>query len=270
MSSQKPASMSFLLAILSSSTPFTKPISIVLKSFLLFLEMELTSQSLSHARLLPKPLVTCCTSSLSASAPVFPSRVSVPAYTSLLLNCSTSYSKQLRGAANIRDKHQERILGPVHASSDAGRPSSADVAAERWLLQPVGDGDSRHIGFKVEMPGAFEIASSVVTVGRLPEKADMVIPVATVSSLHARIQKKEGSLLVTDLDSTNGTFIDDRKLRPGVAANVSPGSSITFGDTHLAMFRVSKLQTVDASTEAEELAEKPEPENSEASSESAA
>ncbi|KAK4268635.1 hypothetical protein QN277_025255 [Acacia crassicarpa] len=43
----------------------------------------------------------------------------------------------------------------------------------------TGDGDSRHIGYKVEMPGAYEIASSDVTVERVPEKADLVIPVAT-------------------------------------------------------------------------------------------
>ncbi|KAF8009341.1 hypothetical protein BT93_J0363 [Corymbia citriodora subsp. variegata] len=226
----------------------------------------MTSQSLSHARLLPKPLVNFA-SSLSVSAPVLPSKASIPAHTSLLLNCSSSCPKRLQGA-KIRAKHQQRILGPVHASSEAEVSSSADAVAERWLLQPVGDGDTRHIGFKVDMPGAFEIASSVVTVGRLPGKADLVIPVATVSGLHARIQKKEGSLLVTDLDSTNGTFIDDRKLRPGVAATVSPGSCVTFGDTHLAMFLVSKLQNVEASTEAEETKEKPEPENSEGSIES--
>lgn len=51
----------------------------------------------------------------------------------------------------------------------------------------------------------------------------------SVSGVHARIQKKEGNLLVTDLDSTNGTFIDDKKLKPGVVATVSSGSSITFG-----------------------------------------
>ncbi|XP_057960087.1 uncharacterized protein LOC131152289 isoform X2 [Malania oleifera] len=67
-----------------------------------------------------------------------------------------------------------------------------------------------------------------------------------VSGLHARIQKKEGNLLVTDLDSTNGTFIDDKRLRPGAVATVLPGSCITFGDTHLAMFQVSKLENVEA------------------------
>lgn len=51
----------------------------------------------------------------------------------------------------------------------------------------------------------------------------------TVSGLHARIKKKGGVLLVMDLDSTNGTFIDEKRLRPGVVATVSPGSCITFG-----------------------------------------
>lgn len=34
-----------------------------------------------------------------------------------------------------------------------------DGDGDRWLLQPVGDGDSRHIGFKVPMPDAYEISS---------------------------------------------------------------------------------------------------------------
>ncbi|XP_021910683.1 uncharacterized protein LOC110824403 [Carica papaya] len=91
------------------------------------------------------------------------------------------------------------------------------------------------------MPGAFEIASNDVTVGRLPQKADMVIPVATVSAVHARIQKEGGNLLVTDLDSTNGTFVDEKRLRPGLAVPVSSGSCVTFGTsltpiTHIEFF----------------------------------
>eukprot|EP00262_Sarcandra_glabra_P021457 TRINITY_DN911_c0_g1_i1.p1 TRINITY_DN911_c0_g1~~TRINITY_DN911_c0_g1_i1.p1 ORF type:complete len:224 (-),score=49.00 TRINITY_DN911_c0_g1_i1:172-843(-) len=135
------------------------------------------------------------------------------------------------------------------SSSSSSSDNPSPDSSERWLLEPVGDGDSRHIGFRVPLPSAFEMASNVVTVGRLPDKVDMVIPVATVSGLHARLEKKEGTLLVTDLDSTNGTFIDEKKLRPGTVATVTPGSCITFGDTHLAMFQVSKLKNADASSE---------------------
>lgn len=50
-----------------------------------------------------------------------------------------------------------------------------------------------------------------------------------VSALHARIKNQEDRLLVIDLDSTNGTFIDDKRLNPGVVAAVSSGNCITFG-----------------------------------------
>ncbi|KAL0550678.1 hypothetical protein IC582_009738 [Cucumis melo] len=130
-------------------------------------------------------------------------------------------------------------------------------ASSRWLLVPVGDGEWKHIGSKVEMPDAFEIVSNEVTVGRLPDKADIVIPVATVSGQHARIKNQEDKLLVIDLDSTNGTFIDDKRLNPGVVAAVSSGNCITFGDIHLAMFQVSKLKTVEAASKIQEETEEP-------------
>ncbi|GAU42272.1 hypothetical protein TSUD_81810 [Trifolium subterraneum] len=167
----------------------------------------------------------------------------------------------------ILSKSKEKgNLGAIHASEAA---SPTTNVTERWILEPIElrvgssltqsykicpsgvqnywapgarDGDSRHIGFKVERPGAYEIASNEVTVGRVPDKADLVIPVATVSGVHARIRKKQDNLLVIDLDSTNGTYVDDIRLRPGVVTTVSSGSCITFGDTNLAMFRVSKIQ----------------------------
>jgi pSer/pThr/pTyr-binding forkhead associated (FHA) protein len=70
----------------------------------------------------------------------------------------------------------------------------------------------------------------VVTVGRVPESADIVIPVATVSGVHARLEKKnEGSLVVTDMNSTNGTYINERKLVPGFPVAVNSGSLLIFG-----------------------------------------
>ncbi|XP_059430611.1 uncharacterized protein LOC132164190 [Corylus avellana] len=206
--------------------------------------MEATAHSLFHAKL-PKPPTNF------SSLPFLHSKASFLASTSLPFH-SSSKGLHLQGFS-IKARKQ-RNPGAVHASDEAESPPT-DVA-QRWLLEPVGDGDSRHIGFKVKMPDAYEIVSSEVTVGRVPEKADLVIPVATVSGLHARIRKKEGNLLITDLDSTNGTFIDEKRLSPGVVAIVSSGSVVTFGDTHLAMFRVSKLENVEAASKAEESEDK--------------
>ena len=37
----------------------------------------------------------------------------------------------------------------------------------------------------------------------------------------------------SDLDSTNGTFIDDKRLRPGVPATVLPANYVIFGTIQL-------------------------------------
>lgn len=55
----------------------------------------------------------------------------------------------------------------------------------------------------------------------------------TVSGVHARLKIKDGSLLVMDLDSTNGTYVNDQKIKPRAVAAAFPGSSITFGTCFL-------------------------------------
>ncbi|CAM6007671.1 unnamed protein product [Sphagnum balticum] len=146
-------------------------------------------------------------------------------------------------------------LGTKHVSSlgkplrqPAGLRISALQASEksvRWILDPVGDGDTSHLDEPVPMPGSFELVPDAATVGRVAEKADIVIPVATVSGLHARLEKRDGQLYVTDLDSTNGTYVDNKQIRPGAVTLVSPGSNVTFGDSHLAVYQISRVESSD-------------------------
>uniref|UniRef100_A0A453HQ58 FHA domain-containing protein n=1 Tax=Aegilops tauschii subsp. strangulata TaxID=200361 RepID=A0A453HQ58_AEGTS len=145
-------------------------------------------------------------------------------------------------------RRRRSILSLRCSSAAAGSPSAV-ASSERWILEPAGDGDWKHIGYRVARPGAIEIASVPMTVGRVPENADVVIPVATVSGVHARLEKKDGNLVVTDMDSTNGTYVNERKLVPGFPVAVQPGSLLIFGDIHLAMFRVRKT-IVDVPAEA--------------------
>ncbi|RLM48692.1 uncharacterized protein C2845_PMPSC055825 [Panicum miliaceum] len=175
--------------------------------------------------------------------------------------------------------HSSKRSSTLRCSSSLGDSPSTLGSSVRWVLDPAGDGDWRHIGYKVARPGAFEIASNcgvhigqddAVTVGRVADKADIVLPVATVSGTHARLEKKDGRLLVTDLGSTNGTYINERRLNPGFPIPIDPGSLLIFGlhqrlppiqllekekllvlncvesasmagDIHLAMFRVRKM-----------------------------
>jgi len=117
--------------------------------------------------------------------------------------------------------------------------------SSKWVLDPCGDGNTSHLDAPVPLPSGFELASDSVIVGRVKDRVDVVIPVATVSGVHARLEKRNGQLLITDLDSTNGTFINDQRIRPGAVTSVPPGSYITFGDEHLAVFRFLQLEEPD-------------------------
>ena len=65
--------------------------------------------------------------------------------------------------------------------------------------------------------------------GQTSSNLIMYIALAAVSGTHARLEKKGGSLLVTDLDSTNGTYINERRLNPGFPVPIDPGSLLIFG-----------------------------------------
>ncbi|OIT08611.1 PREDICTED: uncharacterized protein LOC109230952 [Nicotiana attenuata] len=197
--------------------------------------MELTtiSQSLSYANL-PK---------LSS---LFHSRATLCSSNSINILGFNCIPRKLK--CNAR---QLRQFGAIYASLAESNSTNVSVT---WLLEFIGDGDARHIGSPTAKPGSLEIPSAgAVTVGRLAEKADMVIPVPTVSAVHALLQSMEEYLVVTDLDSTNGTFIGEKRLRPGVAAAALPGSLLTFGDTNLAIFRVAKFEKMETPSEPEEV-----------------
>jgi pSer/pThr/pTyr-binding forkhead associated (FHA) protein len=76
-----------------------------------------------------------------------------------------------------------------------------------WILQNAGDSDDDSMTFRFP-PGA------VKTVGRAP-RADFVVDAALVSRLHCRLTAAEDSIDVVDLDSTNGTYINDQRVKSG-------------------------------------------------------
>ena len=67
-------------------------------------------------------------------------------------------------------------------------------------------------------------------IGKLKTKVDIYIDDASISRIHAKIQKEEGEYYLYDMNSTNGTFLNGRRLgiREKVLLHVS--DEITFAD----------------------------------------
>lgn len=62
------------------------------------------------------------------------------------------------------------------------------------------------------------------------ESNEVVLPLAGVSRVHARLEVHEERLRVEDLDSKNGTFVEGRRVQSGA---VDPGGEVRFGPVGL-------------------------------------
>lgn len=75
----------------------------------------------------------------------------------------------------------------------------------------------------------YSMDSFPLTIGKLREGVQIEINDASVSRLHARFRKQGNTILLQDLDSTNGTFVNEKRLQTGEEAIIKRGDEIQFG-----------------------------------------
>ncbi|HEU5466637.1 MAG TPA: FHA domain-containing protein [Gemmatimonadales bacterium] len=73
----------------------------------------------------------------------------------------------------------------------------------------------------------YQIKTPVLNIGRA-DYNDLVLADPSVSTSHAKLQRREGVWMLVDLDSTNGTFVDGEKVQG--ESPLSPGVMVRFGD----------------------------------------
>ena len=87
-------------------------------------------------------------------------------------------------------------------------------------------------------------AGAIKTVGRAP-RADFIVDAALVSRLHCRLTATDGGLEVVDLKSTNGTFVNDKRVSK---ASLAAGDRLRVGRVELRLIKaqLSKLSAHDS------------------------
>ena len=89
-------------------------------------------------------------------------------------------------------------------------------------------------GSEVDDPLTFRLRPGAIkTIGRAP-RADFIVDAALVSRLHCRIAATDDALEVVDLSSTNGTFVNDRRVQ---TARLSAGDRLRVGRIELRVGR---------------------------------
>ncbi len=106
---------------------------------------------------------------------------------------------------------------PQSALSAAVTPTQPQAAALASLLVRNGSLKGRRLPVKVP----------VVNIGRA-EFNDVVIADPSVSTSHAKLQRRDDIWTLTDLNSTNGTFVEGERLTGEVA--LGPGTTVKFGE----------------------------------------
>ena len=113
-----------------------------------------------------------------------------------------------------------RARGPT---SRGAASRERHLAGPRVLLRSVGE----HDGGDAEV---FEVGQSGATIGRSPDNSIQLAD-ERLSRQHARIQFRDGAYWLTDLGSTNGTFINQTRLNE--PHRLRPGDVIELGSTRL-------------------------------------
>src|SRR5207249_9457147 len=110
-------------------------------------------------------------------------------------------------------KGGESLKETIHGVPAASRPSGA---LGSFLVR---GGSLKGQRLSVKTP--------VVNIGRA-DYNDLVVPDESVSTTHAKLQRREGVWVLVDLDSTNGTFVDGDQVRGETP--LAPGANVRFGD----------------------------------------
>jgi hypothetical protein len=84
-------------------------------------------------------------------------------------------------------------------------------------------------------PRRVEIGGEPMSIGRASD-CDLVLADGRVSRYHARLRPRDGVIVLTDLGSTNGTFVNDQRIAEVV---LGEGDRIRLGETQLAVERAA-------------------------------
>lgn len=124
-----------------------------------------------------------------------------------------------------------RPRAPLPAGAPAARPpaptATPRAATPAYAPNPAQEARLTAVNPVDPIPAEYALLKGEVSVGR-GEDNDIVIPHASVSRTHARLARHDGAFELTDLNSTNGSYVNNQPVQGSMI--VANGSEVRFGD----------------------------------------
>lgn len=123
-----------------------------------------------------------------------------------------------------QDEEKRRVeeLGTPHIPKGGKPPSDVNLIARATLSAGTR-----------ELPLIIKPGGRRLSVGRGADN-ELHLDHGSVSKIHAAlVMNREGTLLVSDTGSTNGTYINGRRLAYGEARQIEDGDVVSFGDVEV-------------------------------------
>ena len=124
-----------------------------------------------------------------------------------------------------------------------GEPGISD-SDETWIhgeTRALGDVDRRErlvlVSQDIRRSRDLVVESAISLIGKSRDMADVCIPLDVVSRVHARLDFTQEGIFLTDLNSMNGTFVNEKRLTPNQRVPVREGDLISFATVHFKLAR---------------------------------
>lgn len=122
------------------------------------------------------------------------------------------------------------VPAPQHAAGEGDGERRQELLAPVTVMTPLGD---------------IELGSGSLLIGRLPE-CDILLQDNLVSRMHARLSVQDGSVVLEDLHSSNGVYVNGQRIAHNVI--LREGDRILIGTIEISLFetREASLQRLRA------------------------
>lgn len=118
--------------------------------------------------------------------------------------------------------------GPLGQPDSAGAGIGAPFGADAWSSPPTSFGSPRLVSLEGPYAGQqFPLRSGETSIGREPGRDVALVSDPTTSRRHAVIVQQNGSFLLRDEGSANGTFLNE--MRVTTEQTLRPGDVVRFG-----------------------------------------